>query len=158
MGEKASPNIGKRYWLIVLKGKSYSCTNTKSIFGYALIVWSTIWNSFFILLSFFNLSLFSSFSFLLSSFSLNPFLCYILWFLYHFLHPRVSQVLGVSLPHFAAYLLFRHHLHINAARELAGQHLMQRKQYFQIFCYPSSLSFIWYLPIPLSQSSFNMLY
>ena len=25
-----------------------------------------------------------------------------------------------------AYLLFRHHLHINAARELAGQHLMQR--------------------------------
>ena len=25
----------------------------------------------------------------------------------------------------AAYLLFRHHLHINAARELAGQHLMR---------------------------------
>ena len=26
----------------------------------------------------------------------------------------------------AACLLFRHHLHINAARELAGQHLMRR--------------------------------
>ena len=29
MREKASLNIGKRYWLIVLKGKSYTCTNTK---------------------------------------------------------------------------------------------------------------------------------
>ena len=33
-------------------------------------------------------------------------------------------------------LLFRHHLHINAARELAGQHLMRRQQYFQIFVIP----------------------
>ena len=29
----------------------------------------------------------------------------------------------------AACLLFRHHLHINAARGLAGQHLMRRQQY-----------------------------
>ena len=32
-----------------------------------------------------------------------------------------------------ACLLFMHHLHINAVRELAGQHLMRRWQYFQIF-------------------------
>ena len=39
-------------------------------------------------------------------------------------------------------LLFRHHLHINAARELAEQHLMRRQQYFQIFVIP--------YPYPLS--------
>ena len=33
----------------------------------------------------------------------------------------------------AARLLFRHHLHINAARRLAGQHLMRRGQYLKIF-------------------------
>ena len=42
----------------------------------------------------------------------------------------------------AACLLFRHHLHINAARELAGQYLMRRQQYFQIFVIPH--------PYPLS--------
>ena len=72
MGEKASLNIRKRYWLIVLKGKSYSCIHTKSIFGYALMVWSIIRNSFFLLLSFFHLSLFFfSFSFFLSPFFLQ---------------------------------------------------------------------------------------
>ena len=72
------------------------------------------------------------------SLSLNPFSYYILWFLHHFLHPRVGQVLGIlflcsPLPLLepstfsckAACSLFRHHLHINAARELAGQHLMR---------------------------------
>ena len=72
------------------------------------------------------------------SFSLNPFSYYILCFLHHFLHPRVGQVLGVlflcsplpllepsTLSCKAACSLFRHHLHINAARELAGQHLMR---------------------------------
>ena len=29
--------------------------------------------------------------------------------------------------------LFRHHLHINAARKLAGRHLMRREQYLKIF-------------------------
>ena len=33
----------------------------------------------------------------------------------------------------AARLLFRHHLHINAARRLAGQHLMRKGQYLKIF-------------------------
>ena len=32
---------------------------------------------------------------------LNPFSFYIRWFLHHFLHPRVSQVLGVCLSHLA---------------------------------------------------------
>ena len=84
-------------------------------------------------------SLFFSLLFLFPSpFSLNLLSCYILLFLHHFLHPRVSQVLGVfffcspspllepsTLSYKAACLLFRHHLHINVARELAGQHLMR---------------------------------
>ena len=70
--------------------------------------------------------------------SLNPFSYYILWFLQYFLQSRVGQVLGVvflcsplpllepsTLSYKAACSLFRHHLHINEARELAGQHLMQ---------------------------------
>ena len=86
-----------------------------------------------------HFSLFFSLEFLSPSpFSLNLLLCYILLFLHHFLYPRVSQVLGVfslcflssllepsTLSCKAACLLFRHHLHINAARELAGQHLMR---------------------------------
>ena len=36
----------------------------------------------------------------------------------------------------ATCLLLRYHLHINAAKELAGQHLMRRQQYFQIFVIP----------------------
>ena len=72
-------------------------------------------------------------------FPLNLFSYYILWFLHQFLHPRVGQALGViflcsplpllepsTLSCKTAYSLFRHHLHINAARELAGQHLMRR--------------------------------
>ena len=37
-----------------------------------------------------------------------------------------------------ACLLFRHHLHINTARESAGQHLMRGQQYSQIFVFPHS--------------------
>ena len=142
MGEKASLNIGKRYWLIVFKGKSYSCTNTKGIFGYALIVRSIIWNSFFLLLSFFNLSFFSSFSFFVPL-SLNPFSCYILWFFLSF-SPSTCE-LGVgsfSVPFRSSLnlLLLAVRLLVycsgitstvswaafNAARELTGQHLMRR--------------------------------
>ena len=76
--------------------------------------------------------------FFLSSFPLNLFSYYILWFLHHFLHPCVGQALRVlflcsplpllepsTLSCKAACSLFRHHLHINAARELTGQHLMR---------------------------------
>ena len=136
MGEKASLNIGKRYWLIVLKGKSYSCTNTKSIFGYALIVWSIIWNSFFLLLSFFNLSLFSCFSFFILLFFYSLFVLYTMVFA-PFSPSTCESGVGSFLSPFpllepstlsckAACLLFRHHLHINAARELTEQHLMRR--------------------------------
>ena len=126
----------------MLKGKSYTHIHAKSIFGHALILCLRILNYSFLLLYFFNLLLSLSLSFsssLLSvSLSLNPSSYYILWFLHHFLHPRVGQVLGVlflcsPLPFLEPYTLsckaacslFRHHLHINAARELAGQHLMQ---------------------------------
>ena len=34
--------------------------------------------------------------------------------------------------------LFRHHLHINTARELVGQHLMRGQQYLQIFVFSHS--------------------
>ena len=142
MGEKASLNIRKRYWLIVLKGKSYSCTNTKSIFGYALIVWSIIWNSFFLLLSFFHLSLFSSpfpsFFFFFFFFSLQSlFVLYIVVLVPFslstcesgvggFFCPRSSLLESSTLTCKAVCLLFRYHLHINAVRELVGQHLMRR--------------------------------
>ena len=82
---------------------------------------------------------FALFSFLCFFFlrppSLNPFSCYILWFFHHFIHVQVrcwefscslSPLLEPStLSCKATCLLFRHHLHINAARELAGQHLMR---------------------------------
>ena len=137
VGEKASLSLGKRYWQIVLKGKSYTCTNTKSILSHALIVSSIVQNSFFLLLYFFNISLF--FVFPLLFFPLNLFLCYILWF---FPCPISPLLEPFTLSCKAACLLFRHHLHINAARELAGQHLMRRQQYFQIFVIP--------YPYPLS--------
>ena len=70
--------------------------------------------------------------------SFNSFSCYIPWFLHHSHRTRVSQVLEASLypishllePSTISYkatcLLFRHHLHINVARELVGKHLMWR--------------------------------
>ena len=82
--------------------------------------------------------LFFSFFFSSVPLSFNSFACYIPWFLHHSHCTRVSQVLGASLcliSHLlepstisckAACLLFRHHLHINAARELVGKHLMWR--------------------------------
>ena len=145
-------------------------THARSILGPVLVLWLRVLNSSFLLLYFFtlffSLSL-SPFSYLFPSvLPLNLFSYYILWFLHQFLHPRVGQALGVlflcsplpllepsTLSCKAACSLFRHHLHINAARELAGQHLMQGKQYFLIF-FSSSLSFIWYLPIPFVAKSF----
>ena len=46
-----------------------------------------------------------------------------------FLHFLESSILSWK----AAHLLFRHHNHINAARRLAGLHLMRRRQYLKIF-------------------------
>ena len=47
----------------------------------------------------------------------------------------------------AARSLFMYHLHINAARRLAGKHLMWRQQYPQIFVFFSLLPFILYFLI-----------
>ena len=72
VGEKASLNLRKRYWSIVLKGKSCICTNPESIIGHALVVRSRVQNSFLLLLYFFHLFLspFSPFSSFLSIFVL----------------------------------------------------------------------------------------
>ena len=85
-----------------------------------------------------SLSLFSFLSFFFVSLSFYPFSYYIPWFLHHFPHLRVGQVVRViflcpplpllkpsTLSCKAARSLFRHHLHINVARELIGQHLMR---------------------------------
>ena len=110
--------------------------------------------------------LFFSLLFLFSScFSLNLLSCYILPFLHHFLYPHVSQMLGVfflcspspflessTLRCKTASLLFRHHLHINAARELAEQHLMRGWQYFLIFVFPHPYPLSDIFPSPLLQS------
>ena len=53
-----------------------------------------------------------------------------------FFCPRSSLLESSTLSCKAVCLLFRHHLHINAARELAGQHLIWRQQCFQIFVIP----------------------
>ena len=94
--------------------------------------------SLFLLLYFLNLS-FSPF-FSRVSFSLNAFLCYIPWFLHHSHHKCANQVLRASpcpisylfepstISCKVACLLFRHHLHINAARGLVGKHLMWGQQ------------------------------
>ena len=136
MGEKASLNLGKRYWLIMLKGKSYTCTSTKSILGCALIVWSMVYGSSFLsTVEFLQPPLFFLFLFLL-------FLFILFSVIYHgfcaisIIHVWVrSWELLCPIPHLlepstlsckATCLLFRYHLHINAARELAGQHLMRR--------------------------------
>ena len=135
----------------MLNGKSHTCIHTQSILGYDMLVWSIMENSSFLLLYFFHLFL----SFSLFYFFFRPPFLWIFFrviyyhFLHHFLHPRVSQVLGVfflcspspllepsTLSCKATCLLFRHHLHINAARELVGQHLMWGWQYFLIFVSP----------------------
>ena len=142
----------------VKKKELYPYTYIESILGHALILWLRILNSFLLLIYFFQP--FCPCSFFFFFFSPSFFVCplsfslssyFILWFFYHFLHPRVGQVLGVFfsllplrilepsiLSCKTACLLFKHHLHINAARELVGQHLMRGQQYSQIFVFSRS--------------------
>ena len=96
MGEKASLNLGKRYWLTVLEGKSYTCTNTKKLPWLCPV---SMINGLGFFLSFYCcISSTSLFSFSLSfSLLFIPFFCYIPWFLCHIHYPRVSQELGASL-------------------------------------------------------------
>ena len=122
----------------VTRKELFAYIDTESILGLALILWlknTQFFFLYFLLSPFFFVFFLSPPPFFLSSY-------YILWLFYHFLHPRVGQALKVVsfllfLPFLessilsckAACSLFRHHLHINAARGLAGQHLMQRQQY-----------------------------
>ena len=138
----------------MLKGKNYTRTYTESILGHALVLGLRVLNSSFLLLYFFNLYVFS-FSFFLQSFSVSPPFSlssyYMLWFFTPF--PSSTCGSGVGSPFSllplpllessifsckAACSLFRHHLHINAARELARQHLMRGQQYPQIFVFSHS--------------------
>ena len=139
MREKASLNIEKRYWLIVLKGKSYTCTNTKKhlricpnsmINNMELFLFTVVFLPPFAL--FFSFSFFSSPFFLESLFVLytaillpiSPSTCES--GVGSFFCPCSSLLESSTLSCKAACLLFRHHLHINMARELAGQNLMRR--------------------------------
>ena len=77
--------------------------------------------------------------------------CYISPFWYHPHHTRVDWIQGIPfypIQHFlesstssckAALSLFRHHLHINAAKELVERQLMRRQQLLKIFVYLSFL-------------------
>ena len=122
----------------MLKRKNYTRTYTESILGHTLIIRRRVLNSSFLLLYFFNLyvlSLFFSFPVCFSSvpFSFPLSSYYILWLFLPFL-PSTCGLGGGSpffllLPPFlessilsckAACSLFRHHLHINVARGLAG--------------------------------------
>ena len=103
---------------------------------------------------FFHFSLFLSLSFSFVLFSLSPpnsFPFFVLYTMAFLPFSPSTCGSGVGSPFFplllpflessilsckAARSLFRHHLHINAARGLAGQHLMRRQQYPQIFVFP----------------------
>ena len=137
--------------------KSYRRTYSESILGHALIIRRRVLYSSFLLLYFFNpfcslfLSLFffqsiflpslffSSFFVLytMAFFTISSIHVWIRWWKSFFLllHPFLeSSILSCK----AACSLFRHHLHINAARGLARQHLMRRQQYPQIFVFSHS--------------------
>ena len=135
----------------VKRKELFAYIDTKSILGHALIL-SLKSNQFFTFTLFLSLLFFLVFFF--PPYFFPPFVLYTMAFL-----PFPPSTCGSSvgspffplLLHFlefsilsfkAAHSLFRHHLHINAARGLAGQHLMRRQQYPQIFVSSHPLSFI----------------
>ena len=140
---------------MVLKRKSYTRTYTESILGHALVLWRRVLNSSFLLLYFFNLYVPSlSFSFPVCFFLLLSFFLFFVLYTMVFLPvPPSTCGSGGGSPFFllllpflessilsckAACSLFRYHFHINVARGLAGQHLMRRQQYPQIFVFSHS--------------------
>ena len=137
----------------------YICT--KSIIEHVLVLWleSTQFFLFSLFLSLIFLSLFLSLAppFFLPSY-------YILWLF--LLFPPSTCGLGVESPFSPSLLsflessilsykpacsLFRYHLHINAAKRLAGRHLMRRWQYPQIFVIPHSYPLFDIFPFILLQ-------
>ena len=130
-------------------------TYTESILGHTLIIRRRVLNSSFLLLYFFNLYVPSlSFSFPVCFFLLLSFFLFFVLYTMAFLPfpPSMCGLGGGShfflflLPFLESFILsckaacslFRYHLHINAARGLAGQHLMRRQQYPQIFVFSHS--------------------
>ena len=132
MGEKASLNLGQRYWIIALEGKSYTHISVQKVSSdmplyYDLRVLKSLLSSlFFFSLSFSCPVLFFFFFFVLYTMAFlpfspstcrsvveSPFSPLLLSFL-------ESSILSCK----ATCSLFRHHFHINAARRLARQHLM----------------------------------
>ena len=126
----------------MLKEKNYTHTDAKSILGRALVLGLRVMNSSFLLLYFFNLLFFFSFFFFFFSFLSPPLFFIFLRVIYYGFTPFPPSTCGSGVgSHFflfplpllepsilsckAACSLFRHHLHINVARELAGQHLMR---------------------------------
>ena len=120
----------------MLKGKSYTRTYTESILGHALVLRRRVLNSSFLLLYFFNFYvLFLSFFLLQSFFRPLPFFLFFVLYTMAFLpFPPSTCGSGIRSPFSllllpllepsilsckAACSLFRHHLHINAARGLA---------------------------------------
>ena len=158
----------------MLKGKSYTRTYAESILRHALVLWLRVLNSPFLLLYFFNLYVLSLSFFFSSLFSVCPPFSlssyYILWFFTPFPPSTYGSSVGspfslLPLPLLepsilsckVACSLFRHHLHINAARELAGQHLMRGQQYSQIFVFSHSYHLSDIFSSPLLQGLSEML-
>ena len=133
MREKASLNLGKRYWKIVLKGKSCTCTKKKKY--HRSCPSNMIKSTEFFLFTVVFLQPFSLF-FLFFSFFIPFRVIYYGFYTNFSIHVwvRCSEFLCPLSPLFepstinckTAGSLLRHHLHINAARKLAGQHLMRR--------------------------------
>ena len=129
----------------VTREELYACNYIESLLGYALILWLRVLNSFIFLFFFL-------FPFPTSFFPLPHFFSFFVLYTMAFL-PFSSSTCGLGVGSIFFFLpllpflessilsckdarsLFRHHLHINAARGLAGQHLMRRQQYPQIFVF-----------------------
>ena len=115
----------------VRRKEFYAYIYPENILGHALIYWLRVLNSFLFLFSF------------LSFLSLFRIIYY--GFFYHFLHPRVDQVLKVLFFCFSClflnlpFLAVRLRVHCSDITstlmwsEGSGQHLMRRQQHPQIF-------------------------
>ena len=118
-GEKASLNLGPRSWNIALEGKSYTRNLCKK---YPRTCPKTMISEYFQFLPFL------SHSFVLYTMAFlrfSPSTCG-LGVESPFSPPLLPFLESSILSWKAACSLFRYHLHINAARRLAGRHLMQR--------------------------------
>ena len=138
MGEKTSLNLEKRYRLLVFKGKSCTCNNAEKhprscpnsvINSLEFSLFTVVFLQPFFLssaFSFFRPPLFEFFFLLYTMvFALSlPSTCELgVW---KFPCPISHLLKPSAISCKAAYLQFKHHLHINAARELVGKHLMWR--------------------------------